>query len=311
MGRYFEALKQANQRGPAPVAAAPAPATNPVRVEPTSAPAEEEIPYIEVGGGLEGSKSVLAAPVPVRFHAQPAEKKDVSKQESADLVFRPLDSAPPPWAPPEQRFARHLVTFHQPQHPAAEQYRALWGNVTAPLATGTPQILLFTGSRDGAGVTTILLNLAIVCARQGKSRVLVVDANLLRPAVAARLGVLRGPGLCEVLAGAVSYPRALQETGQEFLLALTAGKAPEEDAGLLAGDLMALLLARLRKRFDYVLVDAPPWDNGPEVGRLASACDAIYLVLRESEAAAPENDALLKNIQHQGHRLRGCVVAKW
>src|SRR5207302_4777051 len=132
----------------------------------------------------------------------------------------------------------------------------------AQLPAGRAQVLLFSAAVPGAGTTTTLLNLAITAARQGKARAVVVDAHLRRPTLAARLGLPAGPGLNEVLAGAVSLKRALRETGQANLHLLTAGEIASfsgPTAVYVAGEAMRSVLRHLRDRFDLVLVDAPPW----------------------------------------------------
>ena len=53
--------------------------------------------------------------------------------------------------------------------------------------------------RAGEGKTLTAINLAGALARESDSRVLVIDADLRRPAVAARLNLPPSPGLTDVL----------------------------------------------------------------------------------------------------------------
>jgi Mrp family chromosome partitioning ATPase len=216
-----------------------------------------------------------------------------------------------------------LVAYHAPGDPVSGRYRDLLGALLAALGDvsgargGLPTrtfpgagALLFTSARPGAGTTTVLLNLAVTAVRQGRRRVVVVDANLRRPGVAARLGLPEFPGLCEVLGGTFSLDHALQETEQANLLALTAGfPSGGERAGVrFVAETVRSLLRQLRQRFDLVLVDAPPWDGRPDVALPATACDAVCLVLAGQEAETPRVDDLLRGIPAQGVRLVGCVL---
>src|SRR5205085_392203 len=83
----------------------------------------------------------------------------------------------------------------------------------------------FTSAASGVGTTTVLLNVAITSAHQGKLRVLAADVNLHRPPLGDRLGLRSAPGLGEVLARGLGLEEALKETGQRQLRALTAGAA--------------------------------------------------------------------------------------
>ena len=71
------------------------------------------------------------------------------------------------------------------------------------------------------------------------------------------------------------------------------------------------LRARLGERGDLVLGDGPSWDGRSEVVLLGTACDAVYLVLPDSEAESPEAEALCQLIPEQGGRLAGCILSRF
>ena len=182
--------------------------------------------------------------------------------------------------------------------------------LTAQLPAVRIQVLLFTAPTPEVGTTTVLLNVAISCARQGQHRVAVLDANCHRPALAARLGLPTVPGLREVLAGTISLARALQETGQDNLLALTAGDVAAASDCRFSREAVRSVLKQLRDRFELVLVDAPCWNSHPDLIALGAACDAVYLVLEAAQAEKPETAQLLQVIPHQGSQLRGCILTQ-
>jgi Mrp family chromosome partitioning ATPase len=287
---------------------------------------EPEIPFIEVGGPhspMVASASVLAAsPVrskkaevartPVKPEAIPAVKASgvvVGAPIPVAVAFQPLPVEPPVLPPAPERFSSDLVTFHRPDHSVSEQYRGLLKSLLAQVPAGRAQVLLLTAASAGAGTTTALLNLGITAARSGKLRVVVVDADMRRPAIAKRLGLPLAPGLHEVLAGTISLQRAVQETGQLHLHVLTAGEA---GAGMsrLAGEAMRSVLRHLRNRFDLTLVDTVPWDGRPDVVALGSYCDSVYVVVRQAEAQKAEINELFQVIPQQGSRLRGCILTQ-
>jgi Mrp family chromosome partitioning ATPase len=328
MGRILEALKQAEAQWRRPALTAPLPrpqqpevaATDPepVAVEESLEEAGDEVPFIEVGGPrslVEASPTVLAAGSNGTRPAKPSQPSQARAEPPAApapppgaVAFQPFPVAPPPLPPAGQRFARDLVAFHRPDHPVSEQYRELWHALAAQLPVGRPHVLLLTAAVPGAGTTTALLNLAVTAAQSGKPRAVVVDAAVGRSAVARCLGLPEAPGLQEVLAGTTSLLRALRETGQANLLALTAGEVGRGAGARLAGEAMRSVLRHLRGRFDLVLVDAMPWDGRPDVVGLGSFCDSVYLVVPQSEAQKPAVQDLLELIPQQGGRLRGCIL---
>ena len=214
------------------------------------------------------------------------------------VAFRPLQPESVRLGP-RRALAQELVAFHQPEHTVSDHYRTLLGAISEQFTAGVPQVLLFTASASEAGTTTVLLNLAVTFARQGKLRVAVIDANLARPAVAQRLGLPTVPGLTETLTRTTPLARAIQETGQTNLLALTAGhvKATEQISASEAE--LSAMFEELREHFDLILVDAPCWDGKESLLRLSSICDGIYLVTPQAQADAPESGKFVHSIRRQ------------
>jgi Mrp family chromosome partitioning ATPase len=263
---------------------------------------EEEIPYIEVGGRqapIEASPAVLAA-TPVRLGKSPQlQRLRVPPAEVRGVSFRPLPAGP-------ARFAPELVAFHQPEHAVSRQYQALAATLAEQGSQGQAHRLLFTAAAAGVGATTVVLNLAITLARQGQ-RVVVVDAQHDRPAVAERLGLPPCPGLDDVLAGVLPLAKALQPTGQEGLLAVTAGRGPGTAGSRRTGDALRRLARQLRDQDGIVLLDGPAPD-GDDLRPLAAECDAAYLISADGRDAAA--DALLRSLPRDGVPLRGHILAR-
>jgi Mrp family chromosome partitioning ATPase len=201
-----------------------------------------------------------------------------------------------------------LVAFHSPGHPVSGQYRELLTALLTALPGVRHQALLFAPALAETTAVTVLLNVAVTAARQGRRRVAVVDANLRRPEVAARLGLEEAPGLREVLGGTATLEQALQETEQASLAALAAGASAAGSGVRFVAETMRSLLRQLRQRFDLVLVNGPLWDGRPDGQVLGTACDAVYLVLPDREAETPEVDDLLQAVPRQGARLGGCIL---
>src|SRR5712691_10423655 len=91
----------------------------------------------------------------------------------------------------------------------AEGYRSLKVNLQFACADRTVKSLAFVSAGLGEGKTTTVINLAITIAQDGR-RVLVVDADLRKPAVHSRLGLKREPGLSEVLVGNAQWQDVVQ-----------------------------------------------------------------------------------------------------
>ena len=230
------------------------------------------------------------------------------------VSFRSLAAEPVRLGPPQERFARELIAYHQPDHAKSDQYRTLLGALSEQFSAGQPQALLFTASSSGVGTTHVLLNLAITFARQGKLRVVVVDANMRRAAVAQRLGLHGAPGLKETVARLTPLARAVQETGLTNLLALPAGSLRTGESVPNRDERFSSIIEELREHFDLIMVDTPCWDGQDNVAALAIPCDAVYLVMPQTQSETADAGKFVQSIRErlaQTHcQLRGCILTQ-
>jgi Mrp family chromosome partitioning ATPase len=282
---------------------------------------DEEMPFIEVGGprpvvalspAAPSAKPLKVEPPPVPQPEAPVLAPLAVAKPSADRVpwkvqFRPYSvEASTGWTT-VPRPVQELIAFHQPEHAVSEQYRTLLADLMAHMPPARGRVLLFTAPAPWTGTTTVLLNLAVTAARQEERRVAVVDANLRRPALAERLGLMGTPGLRDVLAGSVPLARALQATSQVRLWALAAGRSGSSEARLPL-DWWLPTLRQLREQFDLVFVDAPSWNEGSEVSALAATCDAVYVVLHQKEAVSGDQRGALPGLRQPPSNLQGSIL---
>jgi hypothetical protein len=320
MARIIDALRPAETRR-TPVSQEPAAALKADSLAPAANPVapidddDSDVPFIEVGapkiklGNLKTTRGPAPIPTILPLNRASAERQDLAPPGEIEdyplfrIAFQPLPFEREPADPANLRFARELIAYHHPDHPVSEQYQRLLAELETQLGTDPGKSLLFSAAHPAAGVTSVLLNLALSCARREGSRVAVVDANLARPAIATRLGIAPAPGLIEVLSRTVPLGLAIQATGQANLEALTSGSVSgPPDMGL-----WPLVLDQLKQRFDWILVDAAEWGH-PELPVLSGTCAATYLILGQPDMGSPELNDLLLDIPRHGGHLRGYIL---
>lgn len=310
MGRILEALMHGTRKPSTGTRAETLPVA-PAVPTPPELPESDDIPFIEVGGPgtIVNGPSAFTPAAPSQ--SKPAVARPPETPATAPAVtFQPAGRSSVPLAPAGQRFAAPLIAFHQPDHPVSEQYRALLAGLKGHLRTEGSQVVGLVSPVSGLGATTVLLNLAITQARLDTERVVVVDANLRRPAVAQCLGLPASPGLREVVGRCVPLRRALQGTGQLNCWALTAGEPLSSGSRWPCADALRATLDQLREQFDWVLVDVPSWDGGAELLALAAACDGVFLVLRPADLDSPEVRAISRLLPPLGSSLGGFILTQ-
>jgi capsular exopolysaccharide synthesis family protein len=127
-------------------------------------------------------------------------------------------------------------------------------NIDRPLGT-----VMIASPTKGDGKTTVATYLAAALARDGQEVVL-VDCDLRRPQVAARLGIEPRAGLDAVLMSQAEVDDALIEVdvGEGRLQVLACTKPPPNPARMVGSAALGSLLTELSERADIVIVDTPP-----------------------------------------------------
>ena len=170
-----------------------------------------------------------------------------------------------------------LKTYGASNTPLAETFGHLRTNVLAGVDRKHTSVLV-TSATSAEGVTTTVCNLGLSLAKAG-AHVVIVDANLRSPSVAACLGVGATPGLTDVLDLIEPLNVAVRPVGPA-LDALPSGPRPPNPSELLGSKPMTDLLASLREKYDVVLIDAPPLLPVTDAAVLAPRVDAILVVVR-------------------------------
>jgi capsular exopolysaccharide synthesis family protein len=220
-------------------------------------------------------------------------------------VRRALGNAPllgriPRW--PEQSYEGRLVTLRDSRAPASEAYQRLAVNVRFMLAPGRDSqspgaIVLCTSAQDGEGKTVSSCNLAVAAARLGLSVVL-VDADLRRPAVAPRFGLEDPAGLSDLLMSDAAYESHLVDASVRKLKILPAGTVPPNPVALLASVRMKKLLDDLAHNADLVIVDSPPALTGADTLELANHADMVMLVARAGVSRRRQLVSVTESLRH-------------
>jgi capsular exopolysaccharide synthesis family protein len=155
----------------------------------------------------------------------------------------------------------HLVSLVTPASFEAEQYRALRHMVEQLHQTANLKVIAVSSPAPGDGKTVTAINLAGALAQGQVARVLLVDADLRRPAIGRLLTITPTNGLD--LAGAVLNPaltlqRIVQPRPPFNLSVICAGEAPPSPYELLKSSRLDELMEQARSEYDYIVVDTPP-----------------------------------------------------
>jgi exopolysaccharide/PEP-CTERM locus tyrosine autokinase len=147
-------------------------------------------------------------------------------------------------------------------------------------------LIMVTSALAGEGKTFCSLNLAMSMAMEVDSSVLLVDADVVRPAVLDRLGLPPAPGLMDLLTDdKLEVADVILRTNVPKLSILPAGSPNVMATELLASAAMDRLLLDLATRYSdrVVILDAPPLLLSTEARVLASRVGQVVVVVDSSK----------------------------
>lgn len=167
----------------------------------------------------------------------------------------------------------------KPEGIIAESVRQLRTNLVRACQAKGHRTVLVTSGMPGSGTSSVIANVAASAASVG-IKVLVIDANIRRPALHSIFAVSEAPGLAEVLKGAANFSGAVVATKTENVSILPAGKDRKGAHEKFGAAEMTAVLNDARERFELVLIDTAPAVVAQDSAALTSQADAIVFVAR-------------------------------
>ena len=205
-----------------------------------------------------------------------------------------------------------LVVFHHPRSLESEYFRFLKSRIERhfddPADREEGRMILVTGATIGSGKTTCALNLALSFAKAYGSRALYMDADCRNATSQDYMGLGKKPlpGLSDVLAMRHRAGTVLINSGMSDLLYFPSGDFSEKFVDRLRSDELGILLDSLKKRFRYVIVDAPPAFPMPETGILAQHCDGVLLVMGAGRDGREQLETTMESLE--GADILGVIL---
>jgi capsular exopolysaccharide synthesis family protein len=177
--------------------------------------------------------------------------------------------------------------------------------------------VLIASAAPGEGKTTVARHLAEAASQLG-SRVLLLEVDLRHPTLAEQLDIQPGPGLTDVLTGAIRMDEATQpveleapaeERAGRSLELLAAGSVmPPNPAELLDSQAMAAVLEQAKSSYDLVVIDTPPLTAVSDAFPLLAKVDGIVIVGWVGHSRRDDAERLHRVLASCGSPLLGIIA---
>ncbi|WP_234187326.1 polysaccharide biosynthesis tyrosine autokinase [Shinella sp. NM-101] len=161
---------------------------------------------------------------------------------------------------PLERMTR--IVLDAPRSAFAETLRNAKLTCETMLTGRQSRVIGVTSALPGEGKSTVATNFAALLAISGK-RTLLIDADVRRPGLSARMSPAPQAGLIEAVSGEIPWTQAVKTDRRSQLailpIAIRPGEARRHDGNeLITSPAMQRLLEEARQAFDYVVVDLAP-----------------------------------------------------
>ena len=196
-----------------------------------------------------------------------------------------------------------LLTRH------ADEFHRLRRLITQRL--GSSGIILVVSARHGEGRSIAALSLSLAFAQQF-ARVLYMETDFRRPALAAFFDIPAGGGAADLLWGRLPLSEldtCVLATDAPGLYLLPAGAraGPSDPPELLDAPLLSAFIQRLRSAGDWVILDSPPLLSYDDALPLPGLVDGVVIVSLEGRTRGEDLAALSARLALARARVVGML----
>jgi len=190
----------------------------------------------------------------------------------------------------------------------AEALRGMRTSILLSSPGAPPKVIMIVSTRPSEGKSSVACLTAITFALNG-SKVLLVDADLRRPAIHLRFKLGKGLGLSSVLSGKSTLKESITEWADlPNVHILTSGPVPPLPSELLSSNQMEELLSQARAEYDFVILDTPPVIAVTDASVLGRLVDAAILIIRYNAAQKQVVRRCIDLLERSGTHLLGVAV---
>jgi capsular exopolysaccharide synthesis family protein len=179
----------------------------------------------------------------------------------------------------DARLAEKVVVDDNMSSVSREQYRKLAAVLHDTQTNNGLQVVMVASAVPGEGKTLTATNVALTLSDSYRRRVLLIDADLRKPALHQVFRVNTTSGLTEGLEAQSEVKLVLRQVSANLAL-LPAGRPTSDPMAGLTSDRMRRLIDEARQTFDWIIIDTPPLMLLPDAHLLSALVDGTVLVVK-------------------------------
>lgn len=260
--------------------------------------------YTAIGFMVGAALAVLLILIKARIDNKLLSSEDIKNKFNIDIIASVSDIK----SKNKADRTRLLITDRNVGLPFIETFKLIRTKLENAKHKKGFSVFAVTSSTESEGKTTCSSNIALSLAKSGKS-VLLIDADLRKPAVCKTLGVnIEGEkGIHDIVNGVKSFEESVKYIERYNLYLLVASAAVPDPSETLASARMAEIVAEAKKNFDFVIIDCPPAGVVADAAIVANYADTMIFVTAEERVALQQIEYALSDLMTTKADIFGCI----
>lgn len=192
----------------------------------------------------------------------------------------------------------------------AEAFRTLRTNIQFSSIDNTVKMIMVTSPSPNEGKTFVASQLAMSIALTN-AKVLLLDCDLRNPSIKLYYPEKTNMGVVNMVVNRMPVEDVIYKDEQfKALDVINCGPIPPNPSELLGSERMKELLAGLKDRYDYIVVDSAPVGIVTDAQILSTYVDGTIVVVEAEMTKKQELKDALEKLEAVSSNVLGCVINK-
>ena len=212
-------------------------------------------------------------------------------------------------------------TFHAPQR--ADDFRQAkqipmqvppdrLHELKTKLVVGFPEgpikTIMLTTTAKGSGSSTMAASFATTLAHDCRLNVLLIDANLRSPRLHEIFNIEPHHGRPNLLSEEEEKVPLTRKVGPVNIMLTPFGKKGLSPLAIFESTSFDKIIKRMREKFDYVILDAPPVKGYAETKVIGKKVDGVILVIESGKTRQQVAKRAKQDLERAGAKVLGVIL---
>ena len=203
------------------------------------------------------------------------------------------------------------LVFHDSGAPYVEAVRSLRTSISLSNFDHPPKVILIASALAGEGKTSLAVSIARLAAISAlEGRVMLIDCDLRKPAVARELGLEADKGLIHLFSGQAKLEDIVLTDPESGLHVIPASAGTPNPPELFSSSHMRALIDALAQSYDTIVLDSPALAAVSDTRVLARLADATVFVVEWETTPRPVALESFRSLETSGARIAGVIMQK-